>query len=55
LGVLGGSGRNINIDIKNLVSNYLPSLSLITPDNFRVADHNAAHPAKIIPDDTPEV
>lgn len=52
---LGGTGRNINNDIKNLVSAGLPVLVQQALDYCRVIGNNAVHPGEINVEDSPDV
>ena len=52
---LGQSGKNINDDIKNLVSNGLPIQVQKALDYCRVVGNNAVHPGEINLNDTPEI
>lgn len=44
---LGGTGKNINDDIKKLVSNGLPKTMQQALDSVRVIGNNAVHPGQI--------
>jgi hypothetical protein len=51
---LGEDGKNINTDIKNLVSKGLPDKMQKALDSVRVIGNNAVHPGQINIDDNPE-
>ena len=52
---LGESGKNINEDIKDLVSKGMSPLVQKALDYCRVVGNNAVHPGEIAINDTPEV
>jgi hypothetical protein len=52
---LGENGKNINDDIKSLVSKGLSPLVQKALDYCRVIGNNAVHPGEIIINDTPDV
>ena len=52
---IGGSGQNINKDIKDLVANNLSSQMQKALDLLRVVGNNAVHPGQIDLDDNVEI